>query len=110
MTYMYYCPQCDSFVEGDSEQPKESGEHTICRGLVCYTGYTKADWQNVTDEEKEALKIRLQIKAVQADARESVKWQKEMAQDIHTIHHIMVFFTVMWVFSIFICILLMFLR
>ena len=62
--YIYYCPNCHYLGSAEHSAPNEYQGCSECKSAMVYAGYTKAEWDTKSKEEKEQIKAEGQISGI----------------------------------------------
>lgn len=103
--YIYYCPNCHYLGSAEHSAPNEYQGCSECKSAMVYAGYTKAEWDTKSKEEKEQIKAQLKDK-YPASASTSVNLPSPDAlskinDNINTIKNILMFYLILSIVGIF---------
>lgn len=103
--YIYYCPNCHYLGSAEHKTPNEYQGCSECKSAMVYAGYTKAEWDTKSKEEKEQIKAQLKDK-YPASASTSVNLPSpdvlsKINDNINTIKNILMFYLILSIVGIF---------
>lgn len=105
MNYAYVCPKCKSVYSRDTELPDETRVCPDCKDRLCYLKHTKDGWDQKSSEDKAAFKETIIEERIQHAAdpdRLTLEKFTKMEYHLSVIKGILVFFTMLAVFGMFI--------